>query len=423
MRIALESPVKKRALLLGLFLLTTLYLTVVTTQLVADWLSNRPQLGSLRAATKLDPGNADYYYRLGRYYDLVARDPAAAIEPYQAAVRLNPQAHFWLALADAYQVVGNVDAQTHAIEQAVQADPSTPDVAWEAANLYLVQGLTDKALREFHVVMEGAPYMSGLATQLCWRVSPDADVLLREVIPADAGSYLYFLGFLMAKKESTDVTAKVWDGLVHLHQPFEVQSSFEYIRYLLFHKEVEEAALVWRQAASLLGLNAYLPSSDNLIVNGDFHLDVLNGGFDWQYRKQSSVSLTLDNSDLHAGHRSLAIVFDGPGVEEAGVYQVVAVEPNTTYEFSAYYKNAEIEGAGGPHFSLQDLYAGNTYFLSDELKYGSSWKNVSGGFTTSADTRALVLRVPRIPAGGAIRGKLWIGDFRLTKKLALEESN
>ena len=111
---------------------------------------------------------------------------------------------------------------------------------------------------------------------------------------------------------------------------------------------------MWRQATSLLGLNAYLPSSNNLIVNGDFHLDVLNGGFDWQYRKQSNVSLTLDTSEFHSGPRSLAIGFDGPGVDEAGIFQLVSVEPNTAYDFTGYYKNGEIEGAGAPHFVLQD---------------------------------------------------------------------
>lgn len=394
------------------------YLVLVTTQFLAEWLGSRPQLGSLRAATRLDPGNADYHYRLGRYYDLVARDPAASMEQYQTAVRINPHsARYWLELADAYQIVGDAESQAHAIERAVQADPTTPDVAWEAANLYLVQGLTDKALREFHVVMEGAPYMAGLATQLCWRVSPDVDVLLRDVIPADAGSYIYFLGFVMGKeKENTDSSAKVWDAIVRLHQPIEVQSSFEYIRYLLLHKEPEEASRVWRQVASLLGLNAYLPSSNNLIVNGDFHLDVLNGGFDWQYRKQPNVALTLDTSVFHAGHRSLAIVFEGPGVQEAGIYQVIAVQPSTTYDFSAYYQNGEIEGAGGPRFALQDLYSQNTFFVSDELKFGSSWRNVSGEFTTAPDTKALVLRVIRVPSGAAIRGKIWIDDFHLTEK-------
>ena len=53
---------------------------------------------------------------------------------------------------------------------------------------------------------------------------------------------------------------------------------------LLDHKDVDQARLVWQQAAPRFGLSAYLPTSRKLIVNGDFSLDVLNGGFDWRYR-------------------------------------------------------------------------------------------------------------------------------------------
>ena len=179
---------------------------------------------------------------------------------------------------------------------------------------------------------------------------------------------------------------------------------------------MDDAHLVWRQAASLLNMSAYLPSSNNLIVNGSFGLPILNGGFDWQYHKQPSVELTLDSNESHNGHRSLSIVFEGPGVEEAGIYQIIAVQPGTTYEFSGYYKNGELEGAGGPHFALQDVYTGQTYFLSEELKDGAFWKSVVGEFTTGPQTNLLVLRVQRIPAGNPIRGKLWIDDFRLVEK-------
>jgi hypothetical protein len=251
--------------------------------------------------------------------------------------------------------------------------------------------------------------------QLCWRVRPDADVLLRQVLPPRPDAYLSFLT-LLTSKENTEGATKVWDALVALRQPIGTQPVFEYIRYLVAHKEPEEASLAWRQAASLLGLNAYLPSSNNLVVNGDFNLNVLNGGFDWQYKRQSSVSLILDTSSFHAGHRSLAIGFDGPGVEDAGIYQLVAVQPRTTYVFSGYYKNGEIDGAGGPRFALQDLYDSTTYFLSDELKYGSAWRNVTGEFTTGADTRILMLHVSRVPAGSPIRGKLWIDDLSLVQK-------
>ena len=86
------------------------------------------------------PSNADYRNNLGRYYALVAGDPAAAIEPYRAAVQLNPHsARYWFDLASAYQVLGDryISNQTRALEHAIEADPTTPDVAWEAANFYL----------------------------------------------------------------------------------------------------------------------------------------------------------------------------------------------------------------------------------------------------------------------------------------------
>jgi hypothetical protein len=105
-------------------------------------------------------------------------------------------------------------------------------------------------------------------------------------------------------------------------------------------------------------------------------------------------------------------------VDEAGIYQLVAVEPNTPYEFTGYYKNGEIEGAGAPHFVLQDLYSNKVYFQSDDLKFGSAWRAVSGDFTTDTDTKMLVLRVVRVPAGSAIRGKMWIDDFHLIEKPA-----
>ena len=62
--------------------------------------------------------------------------------------------------------------------------------------------------------------------------------------------------------------------------------------------------------------------------------------------------------------RSLLITFDGPGVTDAGILQFIAVQPNTTYEFSAYYKSGEFEGAGGPHFTIQDAYPKPSYMTA-----------------------------------------------------------
>jgi len=260
--------------------------------------------------------------------------------------------------------------------------------------------------------------MANLAIQFCWRINPDVDMLLRDVVPAQSPAYIAFLELLMTKQE-TAAAAKVWNKLIatsQVSQPFELRYVYAYLQYLLEHKDVDQARVVWQQAAPRFGLSSYLPTRNNLIVNGDFRLDVLNGGFDWRYDKQQSVTLTLDPSDFHSGHRSLLITFDGPGVTDAGIRQFIAVQAATTYQFSAYYKNGEIEGAGGPHFTIQDAYSQAILYDSDELKEAGFWKSATGEFTTPDDCRLLILHIRRLPEGSPIRGKLWVDDFRLVVK-------
>jgi tetratricopeptide (TPR) repeat protein len=459
-------------------LLALLYLGLASSQYVAYWLGNpsRLELSSLprlRRAAWLDPGDADYRNRLGRFYDLVSRDPASAVAQYKAAVVLNPHsAEYWLNLADAYQVMDDTANQTAALERSIQAEPTNPDVARTAANFYLVlatnekdpavaQSLTTKALREFRVVLANDPPSATEAIKNCWRLEPDVDILLRDVVPPRSEAYTAFLTLLQQDasrllreltsppanadaaspaqqqdklaqmKKETAASFKVWNALIESRQPFEERYPYDYIRFLVQMKEVDQATLVWQQAVDQFKLSSYLSSPGNLIVNGKFSLRLLNAGFDWQYQKQTGVNLTLQPLDPKNpdGSRSLLIAFDGPGISDAGIYQFVPVEPNTTYEFSAHYKNeGELEGAGGPHFTVQDVYSQAIYYESDvlkpanesnddgELDDSNSRKLVQGEFTTAPDGKLVVVHLRRLPERSPIRGKLWIDGFRLIKK-------
>lgn len=416
MEIILDSaPRKIFALSVGMTL-CIIYLAIAGRLFIASVFAGKVDLASLSHAVRFDPGNAEYRDHLGRYYSLVARNPAASVEHFRAAAQLDPRsARYWFDLASAYQVLGDVPNQTEALQHAINADPTTPDVAWEAANTYLVQGDDERALREFRVVLENDPPLADLAIQYCWRIKPDVDELLREVVPPKASAYIAFLNLLMAKQE-TAAAEKVWAALIASSDNFELAQVYNYFRFLVDRKDVDQAQLVWRQAAQRFGLSSYLPTTNNLIVNGDFRLDVLNAGFDWQYQKQPSVNLTLDPSDFHVGHRSLLIAFDGPGITDAGIRQYIPVKAGTMYQFSGYYKNGEIEGAGGPHLTLEDAYTHVILYDSDELKETGFWKSVTGDFTTGGDNRLLLLHVRRIPEGSPIRGKLWIDDFHLASK-------
>ncbi|HTS35707.1 MAG TPA: tetratricopeptide repeat protein [Candidatus Solibacter sp.] len=416
MKIAFNTPARKRLTAVAVLVAAIGYVGLAAREVVASWLGGRAELSSLRRAAWLDPSNGDYRDHVGRYYDLVARDPLSAIGYYQQAVRLNPHsARFWFDLASAYQILGDTVNQTAALERAIQADSMTPDVAWEAANLYLVQGENEKALHEFRVVMANDPSLENVAILYCWRVMPNVDLLLQDVVPHSADAYIAFLNLLQTKEETAG-SIKVWNALMETRQPFESRFAYDYFKFLIQHKEVDPALQVWRQTVDRFGLSSYLPAPNNLVVNGTFELKPLNAGLDWQYQKQSSVKLMLDPIDHHTGRRSLSVNFDGPGIVDAGIYQYVPVQPDTTYEFSAFYKNGEMEGAGGPHFTIQDMYTQAVYYESDELKEAGFWKSAEGEFKTGPDCKLVVLHMRRLPAGSPFRGKLWVDDFRLTKK-------
>jgi Tetratricopeptide repeat len=404
----------------GVVVLALIYLFLAGKEFAASVFAARTDLPSLQRAVRLSPGNADYHHRLGQYLALAAGEPQSAIESLRSAVALNPHdAHYWFDLAAAYQVTGDVNKQRSALDRALEAEPTAPDVAWEAANFFLIDGEIDRALPEFRVVMENDVSLADAALRTCWRVRPDADALLRDAVPARPDSLIAFIGLLSSKNE-IDGAIKTWDRLTQLHQKFERRYLYSYVTYLIGAHRPDAAMTAWEQSSDILGLSAYLPSDDNLVVNGDFSLDVLNGGFDWTYVNRTGVRPVLDQSDFSRGPRSLSLTFEGPGINDAGIQQLIPVHGATAYDFSAYYKSEDFEGAGGPQIVLRDAYTGAPLYASDALRDSDFWKEVHSKVTTPSSTTLLVLAIERFPAGSPIRGKLWLDDFELAPEISAD---
>jgi len=416
MQIELHSPARKIVFLGMCFFLSAIYLSFCTREFLASYFSGNVDLASLTKATSLEPANADYWHILARYHLFVVQEPGTALPLLNSAIRLNPhRADYWLDLSNAYQLLGNPDDRNRAIERAIAADPTNPEIAWQAANLYWIEGKPNEALHEFRIVAENDPHLAGAAVERCWRIRPDATALLDNALPPRADIYSAFLEFLISKNEPA-AGALVWDRMAHLQAPVGTRYVFGYIHYLIDHRQIDQAERVWRDSANLADLADYQPSSANLVVNGDFSLPVLNGGFDWLYQTVPGVALAIDVTESHSAQQSLSVIFDSGGLEDTGIRQLIPVRPHTDYEFSAYFKSENLEGAGGPRFVLQDVSTGSSLFSSDELKGADFWKQVGGTLTTGPDTNLLLLRLVRIPANNAIRGKLWIDGVKLARK-------
>ena len=162
---------------------------------VASLFGERPELVSLQRAVRLDRGNADYRNHLGRYYALVARDPGAAIAPYRAAVQLESalcpllvRSRLGLPGAGRY-LESNLGAGTSDRSRSHHARRGLG-----GRQFYLVQGDNEKALREFHVVLENDPVSGGPGDSISAGASIRMWIeLLRDVVPAKAAAYVAFL--------------------------------------------------------------------------------------------------------------------------------------------------------------------------------------------------------------------------------------
>lgn len=392
------------------------YVTLVARHYVASRLSEQLNPKSLTRAAKIEPWNAEWRWELGRYSLFVAQDPTAAVANLEEAVGLNPHAaRYWLDLAAAYQVGGDVPRQRFALEQAVEEEPTAPDVAWEAANFYLVQNDVTRALSFFRVVMANDPEQLNAALSLCWRATRNVNIMLAEAVPPQPAAYFALLSLLMNQGQTAPAEV-VWNHLASLGQQFPAADAFPFLDYLIGKHEISAAVQVWqRLLARDHDLEGY-EQSGNLIVDGGLEQEFLNGGFDWRYADTGAVQLAIDNSEFHGGNQSVRLAFSGPGGSDPGIFQYVPVLPDTNYHFSAYTKAEDIESASGPRLAILDAYSGQEYVLTDDSLGTTGWREQSADFQTGRETSLLIVKVTRVPGNPLIKGKFWVDDVSLAPR-------
>jgi tetratricopeptide (TPR) repeat protein len=408
----LKSSIKLRAVAIVLF--CVLYGIAAFRQLHAALAASVGELPGLETAVWLEPNSAEYQNALGRMYSFNLRLPSDARAHLRSATALNPhRSRYRIDVATAERMLGSSDKGQSWLQRAVEADPSDPAVAWEAANVSIANGDVGQSLLFLHSVAEHDQSRRARAIELALRVSADEDLVIREVVPASLEGYLELLR--ISVQEQRGVAArKTWDKIVKLGQPIGTDVAFEYLRFLLDCKQSASAWSAWTDLLRLSpSLTAYHRDRRNLIVNGGFELPLLNAGFEWR-EHTSNGALARDTSEHHSGKHSLRATYDADGSSDSGrIEQVIPVVPDTTYQFSAYMKCEDLESATGPSFVIGDYYAPfRQFFHTSECRGTQPWHEVSGSFMTPSDIHLLVIEFQR-GSQQLIRGRVWIDDISL----------
>ena len=144
-----------------------------------------------------------------------------------------------------YQVAGDVQQQRWALQKALQAEPTDPDVAWQVANFYLVDSDVPRALPLFRTVIENDPAKVNAALQLCWQATNNINAILNLAVPSESNTYFALMDLLINRDEASPAAA-VWRRLASLKQNFRAADAFPYFDYLVKRHATDSAVQVWQ---------------------------------------------------------------------------------------------------------------------------------------------------------------------------------
>jgi hypothetical protein len=231
-----------------------------------------------------------------------------------------------------------------------------------------------------------------------------------------------FFDYLNFKMGAGDVMAaeQVWLRLLQLKLPFDLPQAFPHLDALIQRREPDRLVAAWSALAERFPAQIRpLISSPNLVTNGSFEHDILNGGLDWRVVPVEGAVVSLDSQDAFEGTRALRIEFNGKrNLDYGHVFQYVAVQPNTRYRFSSAIRMKGVTTDSGPRFQVFDAFdTGNLLQSTENIVGTSGWSSQLLEFKTRADTRLLVVRLARPPSNkldNQISGTIWIDQVSLT---------
>jgi hypothetical protein len=373
-------------------------------------------------AARLEPDNAENWYLLGRYwqYSLDEPDASRAIRNYRDSLSLNPRsADTWLDLAAVYESEGDLRSAREAFLQAKRAYPVSAAVSWRYGNFLLRQDEIPQAFAEIHNAVYADPKRSAEAFSRCWRVAPDVNTILNDVLPPDRDGYLAVIRELGAGDELSAALA-VWHRLAAIHPPLRLYDAIPFTDLLIQKQRIDDARGVWNDALRLSNTPQNLDPAGSVLWDGGFETGVNGGGFAWFFPFPSGgVRTVYDARQKHSGRYSLRLSFDGrhnPNFD--GLCTNAEVRPETSYRLSAWIRTQTLTTDQGVRMRLSwhaESRAGS-FLDTNDVEGTQPWTLLEMPWISGKDVRyarVCVLRNASAKFDSQIQGTAWIDDVAL----------
>lgn len=413
-------------LFVAVLLVPALLLILETGRVVlAQTLGDSFNVQSIRHAMAIDPANPDPHFELGKIL-LLTGDPAQQVvaeEQFRTAIAMNRNsAVYWSSLAAACYALANQACADDGFARAQELAPSNPIFAWQSAVNDVVSNQPQAAVRNLKAFLRLQPEGLAQSFQLLTRGFDNPDLVWHDLLgsPADTNTQIKFLEFLAAA-DRVDAADGFWRDLAAQKRTVSIAQVTPYIDQLLANGHYTEAANVWSYARAQRATNyADALSDPNLVFNGSFEHEPLNAGFDWRHAQQPYVDLSFSNPTARSGKKALEVDFTVPqNAEYDLLYQFVPVEPNQTYELSAFFKVQGVTSDSGARLRVLDPRCQACLDVATDGPTGTTdWRRVDKQFSTGPATDMIRLSLWRPRSRSyptEITGQLWLDDVSLVR--------
>jgi tetratricopeptide (TPR) repeat protein len=420
MEIPLEALGRRRIVLaVSVVIATALTFQAGKLWLASHWLDSE-KVTLMERGAALVPGDGSAWDRLGRLHqwDFMDSDLPGAIADYSKALQEDPRsAHFWMDLASAYETSGDGGRARDAYLHAKSVYPASAEVAFHYGNFLLREQQYPEAYVELRRAVQSDPTLLPLAISRTWRSSEDIQELLNNVLPANAEAYLQALDFFASIHRAEPALA-VWQRLIALGKPFPLPGVFPFFEELIREDRADDARRTWREALAAGGLPHDEPPSQNLMWNGNFAQDFLNGGLDWRWTPLVGVATDVDSATAPNGSRAICLEFNGgSNLTVLDPSEYVPVEPNGNYHFHGYMRTEGITTESGVRFLITDPNHNAALDVrTDNLTGSHVWASEDADFATGPATHFLLVRLFREPSRlfeNKLEGSVCIADVSL----------
>jgi tetratricopeptide (TPR) repeat protein len=389
-------------------------------------ISSNPQ--DWERAARIEPGNAEIWYRLGRYrqLDFDNADVPLAISYYRRAIQLNPRSPYYkLDLAGALEMAGNNGEADSNFQAAQAAYPISAEVSWKYGNFLLRQDRLPEAYAEIHRAVMVDPKLIPLAVSRVWHSDPNIHLLLDQVLPDTAEAYSQALAYL-AEAQDPAASLEVWHRLIAKDPHADLKWVFKLTDMLVAQEKFEEAGTVWRQAIGRDTGSAPAYAGNSLVYDGGFEKDISGGGFGWRQSDAKGADFDFDMDVKHSGSRSARLIFDGTeNLSYEGLFQFVLVSPGTRYHFQGFLRTDQISTESGMRFEIVDPKDQQHLDVVTPNETGTlPWTLEQIDFTTRPQTHLILIRFVRRPSerlDNKLRGTVWIDDVTIVPAGASNE--